>query len=72
MTQQEKIKALEGIFEAEAGAIKPETSLDNLSWDSMSRLSLIALVTEKFGKQLNGSQLRGFKTVQDILAVMEP
>ena len=37
----------------------------------MAMLSLIALVNERFGKRLNGSQLRSFKTVQDILWVME-
>jgi len=48
-----------------------ETSLDNLIWDSMAMLSLIALVNERFGKRLTGSQLKAFKTVQDILSVME-
>ncbi len=71
MTQQEKIEALEELFEADAGNIIPETALDTLQWDSMAMLSLIALVNEKFGKRLNGPQLKALKTVQDILAVME-
>ena len=71
MTQPEKIAALEEMFEANAGAIAPETALNKLPWDSMAMLSLIALVNEKFGKRLDGSQLKSFKTVSDILAVME-
>lgn len=71
MTQQEKIKALEELFEADAGVITPETALDALQWDSMAMLSLIALVNEKFGKRLNGPQLKALETIQDILAVME-
>lgn len=71
MTQQEKIAALVELFEADAGAITPETSLDKLQWDSMAMLSLIALVNERFGKRLAGSQLKSFKTVHDILVVME-
>ena len=70
MTQQEKIEALGELFEADVGTLTPETGLDKLQWDSMAMLALIALVNERFGKQLNGSQLKGFKTVQDILAVM--
>jgi acyl carrier protein len=71
MTQVKKIQALEELFEVEAGTLKPETALDILQWDSMAMLSLIALVNEKFNKRLNGAQLKSFKTIQDILAVME-
>ncbi len=71
MTIQDKIQALEELFEADAGTITPETALDTLQWDSMAMLSLIALVNEKFGKRLNGQQLKALKTIQDILAVME-
>jgi acyl carrier protein len=71
MTEQEKIEALEEMFEVAAGVLKPETALDTLQWDSMAMLSLIALVNERFGKRLAGSQLKALKTVQDLLAVME-
>ena len=71
MTQQEKIKALEEIFEADAGTLKLETALDTLQWDSMAMLSVIALVNEKFGKCLTGIQLRAFRTIREVLEVME-
>lgn len=71
MTQKEKIGLLEEMFEADAGTLQPETALDTLQWDSMAMLSLIALVNEKFGKKLAGSQIRNFKTIADIVAVME-
>jgi len=71
MTQPEKFGLLEEMFEADAGSLKPETALDTLQWDSMAMLSLIALVNERFGKRLSGSQLKAFKTIQDLLAVME-
>lgn len=71
MTQQEKIKALEDLFEADAGTIIPETALDKLQWDSMAMLALIVLVNERFGKRLSGSQLKSFKVLQDLLDVME-
>jgi acyl carrier protein len=71
MTQKEKIELLEELFEADVGAITPEIKLSQVAWDSMAMLSLIALVSEKFGKRLNGADIRAFETVQDILAVME-
>lgn len=71
MTHQEKIEAIENLFEVDSGSITPETALDTLQWDSMAMLSLIALVNERFGKRLAGSQIKSFRTVQDLLAVME-
>lgn len=71
MTQQEKIEALEELFEVDAGTIASETALDTLQWDSMAMLSLIALVNEKSGKRISGAQVKALRTVQDILAVME-
>lgn len=71
MTQSEKMETLAEIFAEDAVTFTAETSLDNLIWDSMAMLSLIALVNERFGKRLSGAQLKAFRTVQDILAVME-
>lgn len=71
MTQEEKLEALAEIFDCDAGELKPETQLDTLQWDSMAMLSLIALVKAKFDKKLPGAEIRGFKTVQDVLNVME-
>jgi len=71
MTQQEKIEVLAEMFEVAVGVLKSETALDTLQWDSMAMLSLIALVDERFGKRLLGSQLKAFKTIQDLLNVME-
>ena len=70
MTQQEKMTALEELFEVDAGTLVPEMALDTLQWDSMSMLSVIALVNEHFGKRVPGVQIKGFKTVGDILSVM--
>jgi acyl carrier protein len=71
MIQEEKMDALAELFEVEASELKPETQLDTLQWDSMAMLSVIALVKTKFNKRLPGAEIRGFKTVGDILKVME-
>ena len=70
MTNEEKMEQLEELFEVEHGKINESTGLDTLAWDSMAMLSVIAIVNEHFGKKLSGAQLKGFKTVGDILNVM--
>lgn len=72
MEIKEKLALLEDIFELEEGELEEETDLDTLScWDSMSKLSLIVLMDDEFGKKLTGSEIREFKTVKDILEFMK-
>ena len=70
MTQEEKIELLAELFEVEPAAIKPETSLSDLTWDSMTQLGLIALFRGEFSQKLEAAKIRTFKTVGDILAEM--
>ena len=71
MTQEEKMEALADVFDTDASSLTPETQLDEVGWDSMAMLSVIALFKTKFGKQLPGAEIRAFKTVGDILKDME-
>lgn len=71
MTQEEKLESLADVFDTDAGALKPEMALDEIGWDSMAMLSVIALVKTKFDKKLSGAEIRAFKTVGDILNVIE-
>jgi acyl carrier protein len=59
------------MLDVEEGTLSEDTELLNLdNWDSMAAISLIALVDEKFGKQLTGAEIRNFKKVRDILDFM--
>lgn len=71
MNTEEKIEILTEVFDCSSDELKPETQLDTLEWDSMAMLSVIALVKAKFNRKLPGAEIRAFKTVQDILNVME-
>lgn len=72
METAEKIAMLEDLFERESGSIKPTDSLvDIAEYDSMSKLSLIVMMDDEFGKKLTGEQILKFVTVQDILDFME-
>lgn len=66
MTDQEKIDRLADVLDQESGALKAETQLDEIGWDSMGMLSVIALAKSN-GKTITGAQIRAFETVGDIL-----
>lgn len=67
MTDNEKLDALAEVFEADA--LSPEMALDELGWDSMAMLSVIALARAN-GKAVAGGTLRELKTIGDILNVL--
>lgn len=71
MTQQEKIEALALLFDEEVSAITPETKVENLIFDSVARMALIALLSEKFDKRVGASEFKAIISVQDILNLMQ-
>lgn len=72
MTNQEKILLLEEMLELDQGTLAEDIELEDIKeWDSMAALSLIVLIDENFSKNLTGTQIKGFKTIKDILMFME-
>lgn len=70
MTQEEKLEALAEVFDTDAGSLTPETRLDEIGWDSMAMLSIIAILKARFDKKLPGAEIRAFERIGDILKVM--
>ena len=71
MTVKEKLAKLEDMLEIDKGTLKPDNSLEDIeNWDSMAKLSLIVLMDDEFGKTLKSEDIKGFKTIQDILDFM--
>ena len=70
MEMQEKIEALAEALDQDASALTPETELDQIGWDSMAILSVIALAKAQFDKKISGAEIREFTTVGDILAAL--
>lgn len=71
MTSEEKISLLEDALELDANTLNEDSVLaDVAEFDSMAKLTLIVLCDDEFGKKLTGEQIRGFKTVKDILDFM--
>ncbi len=72
MTNEEKIALLEELMEVDEGTLMPETLLSNIEeWDSVSFLSFMAMMDEKFGKVVTGSEIKTKKTIADLMALME-
>lgn len=73
METKEKLALLEDIMELDEGTLTPETKLDDLEeWDSLSALSFVVMLGDEFNRKITGQEVRAFKSVQDMLAVMEP
>jgi acyl carrier protein len=71
MTIEEKKVLLAETMDIDATELTPETELADLEmWDSMTRLAIIVMMDDEFGKELKGEQIRTFKTVQDIIDFM--
>jgi len=71
MTNFEKIALLEDMMELDEGSLSEETVLADIEeWDSMAALSLIFLISESFGKEIEVPQIRKFKTINDIMDIM--
>ena len=72
MTNQEKIALLEETLELDEGTLSEDTVLADLDeYDSMAKLSLIVMMDDEFEVKLTGDMIKGFKTIGDILSVME-
>jgi len=73
MEYAEKIACLAEILEVETSEINTKTKLKEMEyWDSMGKLSLIAMLEENFNRvDITSTQLDNLVTVQDILTLME-
>ncbi len=72
MSEQEKIAMIEETLELDEGTLTPDTVLADVDeYDSMAKLSLIVMADDEFGVKLTGDMIKGFKTVADILAVLD-
>ena len=71
MDNAKKIKLLAELFEVDESEIVPEKRLEELHWDSMNMLGLIALFKAEMNIKLEVAKLRSFRTVNDIFEEMK-
>lgn len=67
MTIEEKIAMLEDVMDLDEGELNLDSVLAEFEeWDSLSKLSLIAMAKQDFGLVLTTDVIRTFDTVKDI------
>lgn len=66
MDINKNLERIADVLDLEVSDITLETSLDEIGWDSMGMLSVIALAKTN-GKTITGVQIREFETIGDIL-----
>lgn len=72
MTMKEKLALIEDCMDLETGTLNPEDEVEKFEeWDSVTILSLIAVIDDHFHRILSGQDLRKVKTIADVLAFME-
>lgn len=58
--------------DTEFAEFKPELRFRDLEeWDSLSALSVIAMIDEKYEVQLSGDELRSVSTLQELFDLVE-
>jgi len=72
MEIEKKMEMLEEILELEKGTLAEETILNDINeWDSIAKLSLVALIEDEFGSKISGEQVRNLVSIKDILKLMK-
>ena len=66
MGLNEKLEQVADMLDRDACSLAAETKLDEIGWDSMGMLSVIALAKQN-GKTITSAQICEFKTFGDIL-----
>ena len=72
MTRNEMIEMIEEMLDVELGSLNEDSVLSQIpEYDSMTKLSLIVMCDDEFGKKLTGERLVEFQTIKDVLDFME-
>ncbi|MDO5682395.1 MAG: acyl carrier protein [Propionibacteriaceae bacterium] len=69
MDQDTLLDLVAELTEVDRDSITMESSLEDLEWDSLCNISLIAAVDEETGKTLSGDDLKACTTVADLFAL---
>ncbi len=71
MKRNDFLNLLEDILETDENIFTGDEELEALaSWNSLTKVSLIAMVDEKFDITLAPSNIDEFKTIQDIVDIL--
>jgi acyl carrier protein len=64
------LELVKEILELDTEAVTMDSTLDDLGWDSLSNISLIAAVDEQTGKVVSPGALKACSTVADLYSLV--
>lgn len=68
MSNNELMELFAEGLEVEASSLSPETRIADVEeWNSIGWLTIMSLVDERMGVQIESKAIRGFQTVQDVV-----
>jgi len=71
MSEEEKMSVFADVIDMDLSDFSLDTGLAELdNWDSVAMLAFIAMMDERFGKTVKGTDIRNFKTVRDAINFM--
>lgn len=71
MERNEFLLLLDEVLGLEPGTVKGSETLDDFGdWNSLSVISFMALVDERFGISLEPSQIAGCSTIADLVGLL--
>jgi len=73
VNKKEFLAELEDILEVDEGTLSFDQQVSELEdWDSLAVISFIAMADENFDVILDGEQLLGVRTIDDLYALVAP
>lgn len=68
MSNEEKMECIAESLEMETEELTTDMILEDLeNWDSVAVLSVISIISEKFDRYPSATEIRGYKTVGDLI-----
>lgn len=72
MTYDRKMELLADAMDIDPEKLSPDTVLADLEeWDSIARISFVAVLGDEFNKTVSGADIKAKETVGDLLTLME-
>lgn len=69
MNEEARMAFIAEALDVEADSISPETRLNSLEeWDSVSVITLVAMIDDTYNTAVKGEELRANETVADLMA----
>jgi acyl carrier protein len=68
MSNNELLELFAEGLEVDASSLSPETRINDVEeWNSIGWLTIMSLVDERLGVQIESKAIRGFQTVQEVI-----